>query len=695
MKAFFLFLIAISANAIYSQKELQRPPDTANKAYSAPQFNVKFSAGHRKTCAGKSIRVSDSTGGTNLKHQWSVWPPANFAAQDSSSAVISIQFNKPGRYNITKISKDGLLADTFTDEDIIIFDTLGKAACIPKTFDSSNSTDYGITYVGLANISQLSKGTFISGSYEDFSCHTLGILKPGKKYLLSAKVSDTNAQFIKIYIDFNNDGLFSESTELVNSYYSAGLYKDSITIPWNVVFNKTLRMRVLADYVTPSNACDDLFYGQAEDYSVVIEYEKAAFSVNKKTACVNETIVFIDSSHGIFNTYEWDFGSGAIPSTASGKGPHQVTYPKGGYKRVSLDLNNGLHAIIDSAVFIVPSETEICTSNGRDTFCPGDELRISLCRADSKNTDYKWYKDNVLLSATGGMLLIKNCKAGDAGSYTVNAKNECRNDTSGILKIVVPDAPNAAMSVDKTQACLDSANFDLINLSNIGSGRMSYKWEISDGRTFTDSNLQISFNQSGKFRVRLISKNSGFCADTAGIDLTVYPLPSAKFRVKPEADLAYRFTPDSIQYKSYFWDFGDGDTSWQLKPLHKFSIMSNYKISLEVHSMAGCRDSVQAYLYKLLTSIDGIEKSILYSIQPNPNNGRFSLIINLPSPAPVTVDLVSSDGKIHPGIINGMFQENRTHIQFDLEALGLDSGLYLMCLKIGEETYFARISYLR
>ncbi|MBX9852975.1 MAG: family 16 glycosylhydrolase [Cytophagaceae bacterium] len=62
----------------------------------------------------------------------------------------------------------------------------------------------------------------------------------------------------------------------------------------------------------------------------------ANFSSSKATACTGESITFTNSSTGEVTGYTWNFGSGATPATATGVGPHNVTYASTGAKTITL-----------------------------------------------------------------------------------------------------------------------------------------------------------------------------------------------------------------------------------------------------------------------------------------------------------------------------------------------------------------------
>ena len=65
-------------------------------------------------------------------------------------------------------------------------------------------------------------------------------------------------------------------------------------------------------------------------------------------ACQSEVITFIDASQSISGiaAWEWNFGVGAVPATATGAGPHNVTYNSPGTKFVALTITDESSCII-------------------------------------------------------------------------------------------------------------------------------------------------------------------------------------------------------------------------------------------------------------------------------------------------------------------------------------------------------------
>jgi hypothetical protein len=70
----------------------------------------------------------------------------------------------------------------------------------------------------------------------------------------------------------------------------------------------------------------------------------ANFFAEPLTPAIGETVVFTDASGGgVFSSWEWNFGEGAVPATATGQGPHEVVYNTPGGKTISLTVD-GLYS---------------------------------------------------------------------------------------------------------------------------------------------------------------------------------------------------------------------------------------------------------------------------------------------------------------------------------------------------------------
>lgn len=70
--------------------------------------------------------------------------------------------------------------------------------------------------------------------------------------------------------------------------------------------------------------------------------------------------------------------------------------------------------------------------------------------------------------------------------------------------------------------------------------------------------------------------------------------PTADFSVSIAHPHYVVLTDKSYRARSYHWDFGDGTTSYEMSPTHKYSGKGVYKIKLTVTSSTGNTDSKEA-----------------------------------------------------------------------------------------------------
>jgi PKD repeat protein len=63
------------------------------------------------------------------------------------------------------------------------------------------------------------------------------------------------------------------------------------------------------------------------------------FYSQQDTVCISQPVVYMDSSDNNVSTWQWTF-SGGTPASATGKGPHKISYGTPGVKSVKLDIVN-------------------------------------------------------------------------------------------------------------------------------------------------------------------------------------------------------------------------------------------------------------------------------------------------------------------------------------------------------------------
>ncbi len=186
------------------------------------------------------------------------------------------------------------------------------------------------------------------------------------------------------------------------------------------------------------------------------------------------------------------------------------------------------------------------------------------------------------------------------GTYTITLLAE--NDlgcADSVLQTVtinpIPPIVDFAYAPDKGCAPLTVV---FTNLSQYADPN-SYYWDFGDGQgTSRAENPTYTYTRPGTYTVSLSASN--IVGDTVreikNDIIEVYPNPIAAFVVKSPIvyipDDPVYFRNDSRNASSYYWDFGDGNTSYSPQPVHMYEEEGIYTITLVATNEYGCADTV-------------------------------------------------------------------------------------------------------
>lgn len=164
-----------------------------------------------------------------------------------------------------------------------------NAQCAPIA-SNGLSVYYGLTNFTFGTINKSSGNSQEDGSnYMDRTCTDISDVISGKSYPVSVRGNYVNSHRVKVYIDYNGDGIFTTGAadnELVFQGTTPGgdanFISGNIAVPSTALRNVPLRVRVLADPASTSDACTIIGYntgrtlvnygsGQIEDFSITIQ----------------------------------------------------------------------------------------------------------------------------------------------------------------------------------------------------------------------------------------------------------------------------------------------------------------------------------------------------------------------------------------------------------------------------------------
>ena len=222
----------------------------------------------------------------------------------------------------------------------------------------------------------------------------------------------------------------------------------------------------------------------------------AGFSANDTSICSGDDVLFTNTSTGtsLGTTYLWNFGVNAIPSNASGPGPHLVSYVGAGLSSVELAITDGIIStyILTDHISVSANPIAIVTTNGSTSICAGDSVQLS-CNIGVGYT-YEWRLNNVILNNA----LSANYYASAGGAYKVAiSENGCTTISDSILinYLNAPATPIITLNTNQLT-------------SNYPNGN---QWFLNGNLLLNDTLSSIVINASGNYSV-CYTNNSGCSA---------------------------------------------------------------------------------------------------------------------------------------------------------------------------------------
>jgi PKD repeat protein len=185
-------------------------------------------------------------------------------------------------------------------------------------------------------------------------------------------------------------------------------------------------------------------------------------------------------------------------------------------------------------------------------------------------------------------------------SYTYNQKGTqtCRLIVTDSISVISEDiclvnVLNRKPIAEFTVSPSDPSIQDEVNITDNSSDPdgtvTSWFWDFGDGTTSTSKNPSHKFSQKGEWKITLtVTDNDGAETSITNTVAVVNLPPAAAFNctLNPQTDMDIQFTDNSVDPEnrslSWFWDFGDGNTSELQTPTHKFATEGDYNVTLTV-----------------------------------------------------------------------------------------------------------------
>lgn len=179
------------------------------------------------------------------------------------------------------------------------------------------------------------------------------------------------------------------------------------------------------------------------------------------------------------------------------------------------------------------------------------------------------------------------------GSYTVSltVKNKFGEDTKIVSNLIdVGQGPKVDFSADKTVVNVGR----IIRFTDLSTNSPTdWKWDFGDGTTGTGQNPDHAYRAIGVYDVTLTASNqyTALSQTKIGYISVTVNFPRADFvadTTKGQAPFQVQFTDLSKgKPTAWKWDFGDGSTTSDQNPAHKYTTNGVYTVSLTTTNANG------------------------------------------------------------------------------------------------------------
>lgn len=298
--------------------------------------------------------------------------------------------------------------------------------------------------------------------------------------------------------------------------------------------------------------------------------------------------------------YRWEFGIDDDVVVSNQKDP-RITFPELGVYDAKMILNPGIPNCTDSAfvtVRVLPG-LDADFNFSYDTCVAGPVSFTDLSKTDATNVIVSrvWdFDDGNVLNALNPLN-----RYAFPGTYAVELTITDNNGCEDIKQsqLTYAPAPNTIIVEPSRFIGCEPAEVFFNNLSFPIDETYDVEWDFgdgSDGAERFDLSPTHLFEEDGIYSVSLNITSPLGCevARTFPNWINIQKGPDADFTFSPEKpdinNSTVSFFNQTSGAISYFWDFGDGDVSFDQSPTHTYRDTGVHLVSLFATSANGCTD---------------------------------------------------------------------------------------------------------
>ena len=537
-------------------------------------------------CIGQNSTVTLApipVGGTYV---WNFGVGSNVVSGSGAGPYV-VNWNSSGNKTISvQVTANGctsapILANVNVTNGITSSFTLPTTGCVGQSFSMLYSGNAG----GGATYNWTVSGTGASSaSYTGAGPHNISWSLAGSKTVtLNVTSSGCSAPVFTQTIQINDNPTANFNVSSANSCVAqnttvtyAGSATGAATYAWN--FNggtiisgsgqgpyqiswATIGIKTVTLTVT-QNGCTSTVFSRTVD---VKDIPTANFTSNSLICQgVNNTFTYSGNAT-VGATFNWNFGVGASPATASTIGPHTVSYSSTGSKTITLQVtqNGCTSTVFSQNITVAPLPSSAFTIP--NSVCQNAVASVVYTGlpAPPVGSTYTWnFAGGTIQSGSGaGPYLINwNTSGNKTVTLQVTSPTGCVGTVTS-QNIVVTSTPTALFSLPNS-AC--SSTPVSIVYTGTGSASAIYNWNFGTGTLISGSNqgpYNVSWITNGNQTVSLTVTENGCTSPVNSQNIVIETMPAASFTINPNAVCAgsnatITYTGNAPPSATYNWNFG-------------------------------------------------------------------------------------------------------------------------------------------
>ncbi len=444
-----------------------------------------------------------------------------------------------------------------------------------------------------------------SDYYSDFtSLHAS--LRSGQSYPIEVQAKNPyQGDQVKLWMDWNNNGVFDEDAVQLSDHESFGLFKGSLDVPKGA-HQGIIRMRVRLAGPGSCEAYGHTEYGEVEDYSIVI--------ADWLTLDPDEGIVAPGDSLIVDVTFDSD-------GMATGSYSDVVNF-------ITNDLNNSTYAV-DFTLHI--TDMQLAVSADPSEICLGETTTLQTqTSGGSGSYTYSWTSIPEGFTSEEQNPVVNP----EENTQYIVSVNDGIASLNGAVDVVVHELPTVALGDD--QILCGETSFPL-DAGNPGS---TYLWSTGE----VSQTIVAGGSGESIFWVDVTNENACMSRDSITIVFAENPV----VELHPDTAICHNASISldaGNPGASYLWSTDETTQTINIMAedyeygVHTFSVA----VSNEYNCMS--TDEVEIEILDC-TSIDEWASRLNLSIYPNPSTGVFNISFDSAPGTEVGLRIVSIKGAV-------------------------------------------------